>query len=393
MKPKHQFIIAAFLIALSVSLLLPVNVYGGDSVANPIIIGEKIKIHSQVLNEERTLLIYRPENYNYSGEAYPVLYLLDGEYHFHHVTGIVRFLSGLRLIPPLIVAGLANTDRNRDFLPTNMIHIPTSGGGDRFLSFIETEWIPFMDKNYRTHPYRILVGHSFGGLFTVYTLFTKPELFNAYIAVSPSLHWDNLLVLKKALDFFKKRLSFKKFLYMTMGDETRDMLVSIKNFCNILEEHAPANFKWHYSFMKKEEHGSTPHRSIYDGLESLYADWRISQKTISSGLSAIAKFYKSLSKKYGYEIPIPEGDLNRLGYYYLGKKDIKNALNVFKRNVELFPNSPNVYDSLGEAYEACRQWEDAKRNYEIAFQKGKELNYPLTGTFKQHMMRVMEKNR
>jgi predicted alpha/beta superfamily hydrolase len=389
-----QFSLVSILITALLYLVSgPVYGFGPEAQDNRIVIGEKIKVQSKVLNEERTLQVYRPVNYNYSREAYPVLYLLDGNYHFHHVTGIVRYLSRLRLIPPMIVVGLANTDRSRDFLPTNMAHIPTSGGGDKFLAFIETEWIPYMNKHYRTHPYRILVGHSFGGFFAVYTLFSKPRLFSAYIAVSPSLHWDNLLVLKKALDFFQKRLSFKKFLYMTMGSETRDMMLSVKNLCKIFREHAPADFKWHYAFMKKEEHGSTPHRTIYDGLEALYSGWRIPQKTIAGGLKSIAKFYKSLSKKYGYEIPIPEADLNRLGYYYLGKKDIKKALEVFERNVQLFPGSPNVYDSLGEAYEACRQWEEAKMNYEIAYKKGKESDHPLTDSFKQHLLRVMKKYR
>lgn len=365
--------------------------HGQTTSDNRIVIGERIKFHSNILNEERTLLIYLPPNYQHSTERYPVLYLLDGTWNFHHVTAAVQFLSAQRLIPRMIVAGLANTDRNRDFLPTHMNHIRTSGGGDNFLKFIETEWIPYMDKHFRAEPYRILVGHSFGGLFSVYAMLTKPDLFNAYIAISPSLHWDNMLVLKKAQKFFKKRLSFKKFLYMSMGNETRDMILSIQNFSKILKNHAPRDFRRHYEFMKKETHNSTPLRTVYNGLEMLYDGWRLPQKTIAGGLKAIEKHYGGLSKKFGYTVPVPEAVLNNLGYHYLRKREVEKALEIFQLNVERFPGSANVYDSLGEALETAGQFEAAKKNYQLALEKGKNMNLPGYPIFAQHLQRVMKR--
>jgi predicted alpha/beta superfamily hydrolase len=397
MNQRHHFLIGTALMVTMFTaftvIIAPVFGFGQVTMEedNRIVIGERVKLQSEILHEERTILIYRPANYNYSQSRYPVLYLLDGNFHFHHVTGIIQYLSQQRLIPSMIVVAIPNTNRDRDLLPTNMPHVPASGGGDNFLKFIKTELIPFVDNNYRTHPYRILVGHSFGGLFAVYTLLTQPELFEAYIAISPSLHWGDMLVLKKAMTLFQRKLSFKKFLYMTMGNETNDMLVSIKNFCKILKEKAPPDLKWHYTFMKNEDHGSTPHRSIYDGLEALYSGWRLPQKSFLDGLKSIGKHYKGLSKKYGYDIPIPEYELNRLGYTLLGQKQTEKALDIFKRNVELYPGSPNVYDSLGEAYEAANQLEEAKKNYEMACQKANEVAYPNTEVFKRHLMRVMKK--
>lgn len=392
MKRRFNFlIITASMVAVFIIVSAPVYSFGQAAEDNRIVIGERVKFQSKILHEERPFLIYRPDNYNYSQCRYPVLYILDGNGHFHHVTGIIRYLSQIRLIPRMMVVAIPNTNRNRDLLPTTMAHIQNSGGGDNFLKFIESELIPFVDKNYRTHPYRILVGHSFGGLFAVYTLLTKPKLFEAYIAISPSLHWDNLLVLKKAMKLFKSKLSFKKFLYMTMGNETSDMLVSIKNFSKILREKAPLDLKWHYEFMKKEDHGSTPHRSIYNGLETLYSGWRLPQKNFMAGFKSIRKHYKGLSKRYGYPIPVPEYELNRLGYSLLSRKEIGKAIEIFKRNVELYPGSPNVYDSLGEAYETANQLEDAKKNYEIACKKANEVAYPQNEIFKIHLLRVIKK--
>ena len=397
MDQRDNFLVGKVLIVTMVltftAIIAPVYGFGqvDKKKDNRIVIGERVTLQSKVLQEERTILIHRPANYNYFQTRYPVLYILDGNFHFHHVTGITRYLSQQRLIPQMMVVAVPNTNRDRDLLPTHMPHIPASGGGDKFLKFIGTELIPFVDNNYRTHPYRVLVGHSFGGLFAVYTLLTKPELFDAYIAISPSLHWDDLLVLKKAVNLFKRKLSFKKFLYMTMGHETNDMLVSIKNFCKILKKKAPPGLKWHYTFMKNEDHGSTPHRSIYDGLEALYPGWRLPQKRFLAGLKSIEKHYKGLSKKYGYDIPIPEYELNRLGYTLLGRKEIKKALDIFKHNVELYPGSPNVYDSLGEAYENANHLEEAKKNYEMAFRKANEVAYPNSEVFKRHLLRVMRK--
>src|SRR3712207_3662198 len=116
-------------------------------------------------------------------------------------------------MPEMIVVGISNTDRTRDLTPTRVARLPdnpnagfpTSGGADKFLKFIETELIPMVESKYRTQPYRALAGHSLGGLFAVHTLVTKPELFNSYIAVSPSLQWDNYEEIDRVKEFFKTR--------------------------------------------------------------------------------------------------------------------------------------------------------------------------------------------
>jgi predicted alpha/beta superfamily hydrolase len=116
--------------------------------------------------------------------------------------------------------GIANTDRTRDLTPTHadiknpdgttVTAFPTSGGADRFLDFIQTEPIPEIEKRYRTAPYRIFAGHSVGGLLAIHALITRPDLFNAYIAVSPSLQWDNGHTLRQAQQFFATNAELKK---------------------------------------------------------------------------------------------------------------------------------------------------------------------------------------
>src|SRR6185295_19160440 len=125
---------------------------------------------------------------------------------------------------------ITNTDRTRDLTPAKAsladggaTQFPTAGGADNFLKFIETELIPEIEKRYRVRPYRILAGHSFGGLFTVHAMITKRELFKSYVAVSPSLQWAAEETLKKAEEFLKTRKEFNATLFTSLGDEPGDI--------------------------------------------------------------------------------------------------------------------------------------------------------------------------
>nr|NIM12586.1 hypothetical protein [Candidatus Aminicenantes bacterium]NIM79290.1 hypothetical protein [Candidatus Aminicenantes bacterium]NIN18576.1 hypothetical protein [Candidatus Aminicenantes bacterium]NIN85231.1 hypothetical protein [Candidatus Aminicenantes bacterium]NIO81458.1 hypothetical protein [Candidatus Aminicenantes bacterium] len=208
----------------------------GMETSTPLIMGEKLTIRSQVLNEERILLVHLPRGYRESKRKFPVLYLLDGEFFFQQATAAVRFISECGylgalwnrnyLAPQLIVVGIVNVDRNHDYTPTHRETIsssrfPTSGGAAKFLKFFENELIPFIDYRYRTHPYRIISGWSLGGLFTIHAFLNKPDLFDAYIAISPSMWWDNQLPVNQAEALIKKGKINTKPLVVTLGSQEK----------------------------------------------------------------------------------------------------------------------------------------------------------------------------
>ena len=327
-----------------------------------VVIGKEINLKSTILNEDRTMLVYLPDNYLLSNKTYPVLYLLDGRFHFHHTSGIVQFLSTQGIIPEMIVVAITNVDRNRDFSPTHKDRFPTSGGAGKFLSFLTEELIPFIDQNYRTQDFDILVGHSFGGTFATYTLLEKPNIFEAYIAISPYLHYDDQYLINQAETKIKSDYDKNIRFYMTLGNEPA-YIPSLSKLESIIETKSPKNFDFTYIQMTDENHGSVPHLSIYNGLQSIYSDWQISRETFIDGLASIEKHYKKISKKYGTKLEISENTINLLGYYYLNNKEFDKAIKVFKENVKRFPASSNVYDSLGEAYEKNGQLDQAKKNY------------------------------
>ena len=177
-------------------------------------IGTVDSLRSTILGEQRKVLIYTPPSYKdttFTPRRYPVLYLLDGDAHFHSVTGLIQILAtgvnGTFVIPEMIVVAIPNTNRMRDLSPTKVSSGPdgkpmpgldATGGMGKFLAFIQRELTPHVDSAYRTSGYRALVGHSLGGITVVNALYTMPEAFNAYLAIDPSLWWDSNLLLKQA---------------------------------------------------------------------------------------------------------------------------------------------------------------------------------------------------
>lgn len=246
---------------------------------NVLVIGKVINIQSKILNEERPVWVYLPEDYKKFPEArYPVLYMLDGAYHFHHITGVVQVLAKRGCIPKMIVIAIPYIDyqhRSRDLSPTSVKGDPPVAAADNFLSFIKKEIIPFTEKSYRTTEYRILFGHSRAGLFSIYTLFKEPELFNTHICISPSLYWDDRLMFKKLEGFSLENTKPKRVLFLSVGGRDSDQIrIPVIDFAELLKQKTPNGLEFHYSFMENEDHGTIVHRAFYNDLETLYSKWR-----------------------------------------------------------------------------------------------------------------------
>jgi hypothetical protein len=136
-------------------------------------------------------------------------------------------------------------------------------------------------------------------------------------------------------------------------------------------------------------------RSHYFGLRKVFAEWQMPRDpatgAIAGGLPAAEEHYKKLSQKYGFTVPIPEQLINQIGYQLLGAGKTEEAIAAFKANIERYPASANVYDSLAEAYERSGRLELARPNYEKAYALGKENSDPNVAIYKTNMDRVVEK--
>jgi predicted alpha/beta superfamily hydrolase len=362
-----------------------------------------IKLNSSVLGEERVILVRTPVGYETNKESYPVLYMTDGDAHIGHTSATIEFLTRNGRMPDLIVVGITNTDRTRDLTPVKAtqknangeLQFPTSGGADKFLKFIETELIPRIESSYRVKPYRILAGHSLGGLFAIHALISRPNVFNSYVAVSPSLQWENAEALKRAEQFFKTQKELNSTLFVSLGNEGGPIGESFDKFKELLGTVQIKDFAWQAEKMTDEDHGSVVLRSHYFGLRKVYDGWLMPRDpntgAVVGGLKAADEHYAKLSHRFGYSIQTPEVLINLIGYQELGAGEAEKAIATFKINVERYPGSANVYDSLAEAYERNGKIELAQPLYEKAQALGKQNNDPNTAIYVANYQRASEK--
>lgn len=361
-----------------------------------------IELNSKVMGEKRTILVSLPQSYGTGTRAYPVLYMTDGGAQLPHTAATVEFLARSGRVPELIVVGINNTDRTRDLTPTHLVNqtfdgqafnFPTSGGADRFLTFIESEVIPTIEKSYRTQPYRVFAGHSLGGLFALHSLFLKPKLFNAWIAVSPTLIWEGDYVQRRAKEFVKNTPELNASLVFTLGDEP-ELKKPAEALKKLLAAKGPKGFQVESFYFGDEDHGSVVMPSHYAALRRIFAPWRfvIQPDAELRTLHARAEqHFANVSKRAGYPVPVPENLTNVIGYRLLGAGMSNEAIAVFRKNVEVYPASANVYDSLGEALEKSGKVEEANRSYEHAWEIGKQTNDANVEVFRHNYERTKKK--
>ncbi len=244
----------------------------------PFSIGESVTFYSNELLQDRTLNVYLPQGYFAdSAKKYPVIYLLDGsaDEDFIHVAGLVQFGSfpWIGMIPETIVVGISNADRRRDFtFPTSvkkdLEDFPTTGKSANFISFIENELQPFVEKNYKTNSTRTIVGQSLGGLLATEILLKNPDLFDNYIIVSPSLWWNNqsLLELETPSAVSNKRI------YIGVGKEGEVMEKDAKSLYDKLKIAVGDSERLFFNFFEKQSHGDVLHLAVYDSFEKLFRE-------------------------------------------------------------------------------------------------------------------------
>lgn len=242
----------------------------------PLTIGEIRTIKSKILNEDRILNIYLPQNFDKT-KSYPIIYLLDGSMNedFIHVTGLVQFFNQMYSMPETIVVGIANIDRKKDFtfhtdLKDLQTDYPTTGHSDKFISFLEKELKPYIESQFKTAD-KYLFGQSLGGLLATEILLKKPEMFNNYFIISPSLWWDDESLLKEAPQLLTKIPDTKKFIYVSVGKgEHPVMIKDSESLDDILKKSNKKNWTVEYKMMETDNHATILHRSLYEGLVKLF---------------------------------------------------------------------------------------------------------------------------
>jgi uncharacterized protein len=329
-------------------------------------------VASKALGEERTVLVTLPSTYETSDAKYPVVYMLDAHQPQNvMMSGILEQQAWGGKIPSTILVGIQNTNRVRDLTPT-ATERQTSGGGPKFLQFIETEVIPLIDKTYRTQPYRVFAGHSLGGLFVVYAFVERPDLFNAYIAASPVLGWDNGYVIKRAENIFKQDREWKKRLYAGIGDEP-EYIDGFNSFQSLLKRAKPKDFDFTFQQFKDDNHGSVVLPAYYAGLRKIFEGW--TPKQIGT-LDEVESHYRQLSDRLGFTVLPSVNLMISIGSELWNAERKDEAIRVFRRNTEIHPTLPQTFDSLAVVYEKTGRLKQARENYEKAYKAAEQRNDP-----------------
>ena len=233
-------------------------------------IGFRDSIQSAILHESRKILIHLPDGYDTSKQSDTVLYRLDGSPN--SLFGSVAVTNRMTDIQKMIIVAIENVNRDRDMMPVKSNYYSGTIGGEKFLGFIETELIPFIENKYRTNQKRILYGQSLSGLFTLYALLTKPKLFDGYIGCSAGWFAD-------CDDYFMElsRKAFKdpgqftgKKIFMANSlidkyDADQKIHQQMLNFSDLLKTKLAD--KVNYKYMTYENYGHVPYPGFYDGLK------------------------------------------------------------------------------------------------------------------------------
>lgn len=253
----------------------------------PFVLGVTRELQSAELKEKRILNIYLPDGYEKDPAAkYPVIYLLDGsaDEDFIHVVGLVQFnnFPWIERVPKSIVVGIANVDRRRDFtFPTTIAEektrFPTTGHSGRFITFIEKELQPFIEKSYRASDSKMLIGQSLGGLLATEILFKKPALFDKYVIISPSLWWDNGSLLNQNPLILQENFASRTQVYIGVGKEgltpgktPRVMEVDANLLAEKIRSAKSKNVTVYFDYLPQEDHATITHQAVFNAFRLLY---------------------------------------------------------------------------------------------------------------------------
>lgn len=318
-------------------------------------------ISSQSLDEDRLIQVRLPAGYH-SSEKYGVLYVLDGEYIFDYAAGAVDFLSNaFGYMPPLIVVGIPNIDRLRD------VHVAHNNkdGYHNFLTFVESELKPFIDKKYSTNSFDILYGWSSASDISMHFLAHSPELFDAHIQTGTGVGPKTATTLSQELI---KRDYTNRYLYA--GTEgTGPRAAGLEKYKALIEDIQPKNLKSKFELLPNSSHVDVLGDGIYRGLRFVFEEFYIPSEEVVRGVDAIKKYYSAVNENYDVKMKIPLGAIGESAGILFQNEKAEEAIELVKHGIKLHPHSSDMCGAMGELYEYLGETEQAAKYYQLAYQK------------------------
>ena len=225
-------------------------------------IHDNFTLESQYVNETRVINVWMPEEFKTKDTWLPVIYMPDGgiKEDFPHIANTISKLIKNKTIPPIILVGVENTKRGRDLTGPSEVkedaqYCPLTDGAKNFRNFFTEELFPEINKRYRTTKEKGIIGESLAGLFVMETFLLKPETFDFYIAVDPSLWWNNHYLEKNTKKYLKALPKTPTKLWFA-GSSAQDISVHTNKIAETMKTQAPETLIWHYSEESDEKHNT-----------------------------------------------------------------------------------------------------------------------------------------
>lgn len=313
---------------------------------------QRITAASNTLNEDRTIQVLLPESYAANPNAtYPVIYLLDGDYNLNAVSGMLDMLADKgELIPNVILVAIADkgTQSYRSYMTPSFNEQKTPDNATKFATYLAKEVKPYISKHYRTANNHILVGQSIGGLFVLNTLIEKPNSFNHYISISPSVWVGDNAIVKKANDHLKQQSYTPISLHLALGDETR---MGQYDFINYLDLNPSANLTWQFTHYPDENHNSVGLIALRNSLKTIFKGWHINERELATKTpQSIIEHYAALQDSWQLKQAIPNSVAQNLMRYHYRNQLVDNVPEFIASAINALPQSSQVLVAKQASY-------------------------------------------
>ena len=349
-------------------------------------------IKSVVLNEERTVVVQLPKSYQAQpNKVYPVVYRLDGAGNIPLASVVIERLQNDNRAPEVIIVAIENTNRLRDFYPTVNKEpqgpVGEGGGAAKFLAFFEQELIPLVNKNYRTHDYKVIAGASAGGVFALYALQANPKLFQAHIAYSPAVWWNYGAMVKSTKSFIAKTKDLNNYVYINIGEEAGIMRERYDELQQSLQLHKVQGLRFFSDAFDGISHGLTSAAGAFNAYYNLFLPKQMPISALTDDVVSIDAYYQNLSQQWGEQVSPPDRAVRLLGYNLTDNQQFERAIEVFKYNIKNHPKSVSAISALSYGYEMQGNISQALAHMESALAIADD-SYPYINYLKETKARL-----
>ena len=330
---------------------------------------DRFTVTSKALAETREILVRRPPGFD-PDQRYPVVYTTDGEWNFELVAAYLDYLADNSVYPPVIVSGVVNVNRNRDYVPRPDKYFEDTGRADAFLDFVERDWMPAIAGYYPVAEQSVLVGHSFGGVFVLHSLFSGRDLFDAYIALGSSAWIADRVLFDEAEAWFKDNPAADDFVYMAVGEGDGGPTVpSSKALADLFEEQAPASLEWAFDVTPRTDHFKNVMSGMHDGFMALFPAWGFPDElalAAEDGAAGVDRWFAATEKSLGWRFYPAWFDLGVLAQRLAREGNVDAARAITRHLREYHPADAFVAQFSAAVYASSEDWEAAASEYRRA---------------------------